>query len=331
MFFRLSAFAIVAVTAFPACSSSKGDEGNEQNNPGGYVVVGTGGTGALTGSQALAQCSPAVCSTVTSPGPTCSAEVCDGFDNDCNGVVDDLDGGNDGVCDCIRIATLGTPGTWGEGDVFGEWLSARSTNGATALDDQVLTSSLLNQFDIVIVQNVNSNTPDDGSGGIGRPYSQEEIDALAEFVNRRGGLMTMIGFSDSTERTNVNALLNAFGMAYGSEQILQKTNGVTVAVKTWYQHPTTASIAAVGVDNGYEAQSPQNVGTVIAQQGGYDIGRALDVGAGKVLQWGDEWITYNSEWVEHDDYQVQLFWLNIIKWLTPANYCQVVIPPILIN
>lgn len=330
MFFRLSILVVATFAGLSGCSSSKGEDGNGPDNPR-YVVAGSGGTGSLTGADALAHCSPAVCSTVASAGPTCSAEVCDGFDNDCNGVVDDVDSGNDGVCDCIRIATLGTPGTWGAGDVFGEWLSARSTNGATSLDDQVLTPSLLNQFDIVIAQNVNSNLPSDGSGGIGRAYSQDEIKALADFVQQRGGLMTMIGYSDSTERTNVNSLLAGFGLAYGSEQILKKTNGATVAVKTWYQHPTTASITAVGVDNGYEVQSPQNAGTVIAEQDGYVLGRALEAGAGRVLQWGDEWITYDSEWTQRTDYQVQLFWLNIIKWLTPANYCQVVIPPVLIN
>jgi hypothetical protein len=42
--------------------------------------------------------------------------------------------------------------------------------------------------------------------------------------------------------------------------------------------------------------------------------------------WGDEWITYNSEWVNHPDYQVPLFWTNTIKWLTVAGTCQVPIP-----
>ena len=50
-------------------------------------------------------------------------------------------------------------------------------------------------------------------------------------------------------------------------------------------------------------------------------------GTGHLLVWGDEWITYNSEWSGHPDYQVTLFWLNMIKWLTPAKECQVAIPP----
>jgi hypothetical protein len=42
--------------------------------------------------------------------------------------------------------------------------------------------------------------------------------------------------------------------------------------------------------------------------------------------WGDEWITYDSEWKDHPDYQVELFWLNVIKWLTPKAECQVAVP-----
>jgi len=194
-----------------------------------------------------------------------------------------------------------------------------------------LTADLLNQFDIIVVQNVNAKLPSDGTGGVGRPYSAAEVSALATFVNARGGLMTMTGFSDPTELTNVNALLGAFGLNYGSKQILQKSGGTTVPVTTWFAHPTSAGITAVGVDNGYESQSGQNLGTIVASQGGYIVGRALESSKGRVFQWGDEWITYNSERTQHPDYQVQLFWLNIIKWLTPANYCQVTIPPILVN
>ena len=45
------------------------------------------------------------------------------------------------------------------------------------------------------------------------------------------------------------------------------------------------------------------------------------------MVWGDEWLTYDSEWTQHPEYQLELFWLNAIKWLTPAKDCQVAIPP----
>ena len=49
---------------------------------------------------------------------------------------------------------------------------------------------------------------------------------------------------------------------------------------------------------------------------------------GRVYVWGDEWITYDSEWSAHTDYQVERFWLNSLKWLTAVGRCQVELPDI---
>src|SRR5262249_34993040 len=35
---------------------------------------------------------------------------CDGRDDDCNGKIDDVDVGHDGICDCIRIGLIGKKG-----------------------------------------------------------------------------------------------------------------------------------------------------------------------------------------------------------------------------
>ena len=44
---------------------------------------------------------------------------------------------------------------------------------------------------------------------------------------------------------------------------------------------------------------------------------------GHVVVWGDEWITYDSQWQSVQDQQVERFWLNIFKWLSPPHVCQV--------
>ena len=77
-----------------------------------------------------------------------------GVDNDLDGIIDDVDEGDDGICDCLIIATIGQPGEWGDGDVFAAWLDERSDIGATPLADQVLTAELLEPFQVIVVQDV---------------------------------------------------------------------------------------------------------------------------------------------------------------------------------
>ena len=256
-----------------------------------------------------------VCGNTCPAGGTCSPEVCDGVDNNCDGEIDNVDKNADGVCDCLLIATLGAPGTWGQGDVFAAWLSARSNNGATSLADQVLTRELLAKYEVIVAQDLHMN----------HVYSADEAAALQNWVKAGGGFMTLIGYSPPGDATNVNRLLAPFAMNYGNKEILPRVNGMTVPITTWTPHPIDQGVTAVGVDTGYE---PQGTGTVIATSGGYNVGLAEEVLPGHVFAWGDEWISYNSEWTQHPDYQVQLFWVNAIKWLTATTKCQVPVPPV---
>jgi hypothetical protein len=148
--------------------------------------------------------------------------------------------------------------------------------------------------------------------------------------------MTMTGYSSPpTDNANVNILLAPFGLSYGEVQILKKgASATTVPITQFTAHPITAGVTSVGVDNGYEVSGPASPDPasnfiVYATGGGYRVGEAMQVGKGHVDVWGDEWITYNSEWVNHPDYQVPLFWTNTIKWLTLAGFCQVTIPIII--
>ena len=43
------------------------------------------------------------------------AEVCDGVDNDGDGIIDNVDKEKDGVCDCLNIATIGAIGPCSNG------------------------------------------------------------------------------------------------------------------------------------------------------------------------------------------------------------------------
>jgi hypothetical protein len=309
----------VSVAGAPAAGS-----GGASSAGGGSIIM-TAGTGATSGSGPDLNVSDAgmitdsdaapgdVCGSVCPSGQTCSPEICDGIDNNCDGQIDNVDKNGDGVCDCLLIATLGNPGTWGTGDVFSTWLSARSNVGAVSLADQTLTSDLLAKYEVIVAQDLSKN----------HEYSSDEVAALQTWIKAGGGFMTLIGYADPGEEANVNQLLQPFTMNYGHKQILPAQGASTFPITDWTPHPIDEGVTAVGVDYGYEAQGQ---GTVFARGGGYNVGLAQEVLPGHVLVWGDEWITYDSEWQQHSDYQVELFWLNAIKWLTAANKCQVSIP-----
>lgn len=226
-----------------------------------------------------------------------------------------------------RIATLGFAGEWGQGNVFTGWLGTQSTEGTTALADGVLTPEALAPFQLIVVQDVRVGAAGQaGVGhGIGRAYGAAEVRALQDWVAAGGGLMTLMGYGDSSEIVNVNRLLEPFGLSYGSTNCLFG-GGTTAPVTHWADHPIAAGVTRVGANNGYPVLG---AGTLIAWEptpGSVDAGRALDSGKGRVFSWADEWITYDTEWTGHPDYQVARFWANALTWLTANSGCAVPLP-----
>lgn len=252
-------------------------------------------------------------------------EICDGIDNDENGIIDDVDVGGDGVCDCLNIATIGQIGPWSSGgNIFATWLNERSPQGAVALDDQVLTPELLEPFQIVVALHVGTGTVTNGNltAAAHHPFSAEESAAFKAWVEAGGGVMTTIGYmgDEVAEVVNINLLLNPIGMGYSTTAV-----DVSGFVQTWEPHPVSEGVRNIQAQNGV---APDGSGTVIATApSGAPALEVAEIGQGRAVVWGDEWITYDSEWQDVDDQQVELFWLNILKWLSPPNECQVAIPP----
>lgn len=319
---------VASLSSFSGCSSgseeTSGDLGNGANGGsgatgrggtgvGGSVVIPMGGTGAGTSGAA------------GRGGGNGMSEVCDGVDNDANGVIDDVDVGGDGVCDCLNIGTIGSIGPWSNGgNIFASWLDARTPLGAVALADQTLTPELLAPLQVIVVLHVATEAAvnDDRMSPAHHAFSDAEVTAFGDWVRRGGGVMTTIGYNgdEALEVVNVNRLLANVGMGYSTTN-LQLTN----FVEQWMPHPVTDGVRNIFTDNGVE---PDGGGETVA------IGRADRVAlqvtqteGGRVVVWGDEWITYDSEWADVEDQQVELFWLNILKWLSPPRTCQVPIPP----
>jgi hypothetical protein len=285
---------------------------------------GNGGTGG--GAIAYGGAGEAASSGGAGSGQATSEEVCDGIDNDGDGIIDNVDVQHDGVCDCLNIATVGEIGPWSNGgDVFKTWLNNRSPTPAVELGDQVLTDDLLKPFQIVVV--LYASTVDlTGNGrtlAAHHVFSDAEVAAFQRWVEHGGGVMTTIGYTgdEASEVVNVNRLLAPLGMAYSTTKLSE--DGY---VQDWMPHPVTDQVMNIFTANGVEPDGPS--GTTLA----YDASKrvALQVAQaqdGHVVVWGDEWITYDSQWTAVQDQQVERLWLNIFKWLTPPLICQVPIRP----
>jgi len=262
-----------------------------------------------------------------SPAGNGMAESCDGVDNDSNGIIDDVDAGHDGICDCLNIATIGHIGPWSNGgNIFAAWLDSRSPLGAVALADEQLTAESLQRFQVIVVLHAATNEASN-DGGIVAPahhaISDQEAAAFGAWVRNGGGVMTTIGYTGDglVELQNVNKLLATVGMGYSTTKM-----DLTGDIQQWAAHPVSDGISNIFTQNGGQPETSSGM-TVAQNQEGKVALQVGQAGSGRVAVWGDEWITYDSEWVDVTGQQVEHFWLNLLKWLSPPNECQVPIPP----
>jgi len=230
-------------------------------------------------------------------------QTCDGLDDDCNGFIDDIDAGGDGICDCLAIALIGTSGSL-TASQFQQWLIDRGTS-ADRIDPPLVDAALLDAYDVVILDQLT------------REYTPAEAAVFDDWVNAGGGLMAMTGHTSSPVSAQQwpNGILGPMGLEYQGELL------VTGPVTDFLPHPITMGLTSVTFTGGFEvvATIPGQSDVVARFPGMIPIAQAQERGAGKVFAWGDEWIEYDSEWAALPE--ITLLWTNIFEWLTPANVC----------
>lgn len=246
------------------------------------------------GADASSVCVP------TSP----STEVCDDVDNDCNGLVDDVDSGGDGIFDCQRILLIGIAGANPSAN-FVTWLTGNGSQVERVLTTTAgeITSALLSDVQVVILDRVT------------RTFTAGEAAILEAWIEDGGGLMVMTGYSGgATDIDRPNSLLAPLGLAY-------KPGLLNGPATTFATHPLTAGLSSVTFAGGFavgplDADAGPGEGTnvtVATVPSGAVVGIAQTRGAGRVFVWGDEWVTFDSEWSSMP--MIQTFWVNTLGWL----------------
>jgi hypothetical protein len=248
------------------------------NNP---PLVGTSGGLGVNGDDAP---------TVGVGGET----VCDGLDDNGNGIIDDVDAGRDGLCDCLKIGFLGSfasdAGTATQ--AFQAWLEARSSVPIKNIPENTqLSAATLEGLQVLVVGNLSSRAR---SGG----YTPAEVDVVRQWVEAGGGLMTLAGYTANADDMRATVqLLQPTGLGYdyqGRGPGVLGTGAPPVVVTGIIAHPTVEGITALGV---YYAYPVTGDGEVIVNDSGFTLAMAKPFGNGRVFAFSDEWITQDRLWL----------------------------------
>jgi hypothetical protein len=279
-----------------------GAGGTGAGGAGGSAAAG-GGSGGTGGSITLPDAGP--CTPVSA-----TETVCDGKDDDCNGRIDDVDVGKDGICDCLSIGIIGSPGSNPSAD-FQAWLKAKGTTVERTHEtvSETFDATLLGKYDVVIFDR------------LPRDYTATEAATLKAWVEAGGGFMSMTGYTGAAAPDfYTNTLLAPFGLEY---QPGLHSEPVTI----FATHPVTAGLTSVTFAGGYlvkDLGASGGASTVIGSISAGPVAFAHERAKGRAVVWGDEWIEFDSEWKTLP--QIEKLWVNIISWIGPQTSCQVAVP-----
>ena len=362
----ISILGVLVVLALQACAGAKIEGGGGGFQGGGGGAGGQGGGAGGEGGVVTINLD----ATVSSP----DLRKADLYP-DTTGCRQD-DAGNFLCCPTpLSILSLGQPAKYGAGSgstdnttAFQDFMNG-NTNGTAKM--QMITSFThitdldLSKYDVIILQSLMNDVYNSTTWS----YSSADVAALQAWVTNKGGaIIAMSGYSGQTTEVNpLNQLLAPFGISYGTDDTFVENDCPnppslcycaygSIPFESWTSDvpEITNNVRKVGVFRGRSIKCTGSGCQVVAKNTvdtaaqSNIVGAAKVVGNGRVFAWGDEWVTYTSQWgltpdPQYDDavkfaqcvgytpmtsYNVPQFWYNVFRWSVPGNTCfTIIIPP----
>jgi hypothetical protein len=350
-----SAFVLISLASSAAISACAGAKGGAGAGTGGAAPLGSAGGGSgATGTRGTGG-NPLSAGSGGGGGAAGSAVWSDG------GQVVACDGGDACVCPPFKLAVIGKPGKWGanpNGDpdtALQDWLNSSSA-GTAQVDNfttrPTLTADFLANYGVIIL----ASLADDSSTGPWWTFSADEVAAFGAWVENGGGVITLTGYAGNPEEvTPLNQLIGFSGITYSQDAVWGNCADIQTCncthSNTLSEWNRTDSIVAnlstgvtyVGFQNGRPIIAPSDAHVAATVGGTTNVLVGKLVGKGRVLAFGDEWITYTSQWtgvgnpsstdptcvgyLPQDKYQMAQFWYNMIHWSQPAANCFTIVGP----
>jgi hypothetical protein len=283
------------------------------------------------------------------------------------------DAGNYFCCPTpLRILSLGKAAEYGAGsgsdstDAFQAFMNG-NTNGTATMKMQtqfkkIKDLGLSGNYDLVILQALYSQKPYDPPSSLWA-YGDDDAAALRDWVKNDGGaVVAMSGyFSDTAVETQpLNKLLSGSdkwtGITYNGDNTFSSCldnkcycTDSSLSFGGWQtgyaDYPAlTHDLKKVGVLYGRSIACTGSDCQIFAKDTSGNLGVAKKIGKGRIFAWGDEWVTYTSQWGLTDrptdsqqdcsgytaktSYNVAQFWYNAFRWLVPENTCfTIILPP----
>ena len=265
------------------------------------------------------------------------------------------DGGDGCTCPPFNLAVLGKPGKWGanpNGDpdtALQEWLNSSSAGTARAdnfTNRVTLTADFLATYNVIILASLS----DDSNLGPFWTFTDAEAAAFRTWIENGGGVITLTGYSGiGDEIRPVNQLIGFSGVTYNNDSTWGGCTDWRICgcahsntLSDWSRSdPLIANLSTgvtlIGYQNGRSITVPADGHVAATVDSGKNALVGKLVGKGRVLAYGDEWITYTSQWtgvgnpsandpscqgyLPQDKYQMAQFWYNMIRWSQPGADC----------